>query len=618
MSHTAIARAERTTPDASGLRALYDAGRQRGGGDVDNGLAGLCADVLANDHASDLLGARDSVIFPRVVATLEYCEDIDDGAARERASRIAINATLDAQALLDEQAEGQAAARTSRRDDDTTPLDLFASAGLLGSPQFPAGTLPKILDAFVADESERQGCDPGIHAAGVLVAVATALDDCYQIQPGAADTGWREPARLWMTPVIEPGGKKTAALNKDTAPLREIENQWVDEDGPKHTRYRIELKRYNRDVDRYIKSGVGEPPIEPERPRRRRLFTSDTTVEALAEILVDNPRGVLVFTDELSAWFGGFDAYRARGAGRDRALWLSAWDGGARAVDRATREAVRVPNWSVNLLGGIQPGPFRRIAKRIDDDGLLQRIFPIFAREAGPGVDRAPNASVVERYHDLIRRLVALPVFTSGFVVTLAPDAQAERRYIAEIARDVAVLPQASAAFRGHLAKWEGLYARLLLTFHAAESLTIGDRIAPTIPCDTARRCARFMVDFLLPNAARFYSELLGQDHLENARWVAGLILSHQLERISARDIARAHHELRDNRDDLTAAMRVLEVANWVDPIESSGGKWQRWRVNPAVHVLFAERAEAERVRRLAIRERIQAAVRRLGAGAEP
>ena len=53
-----------------------------------------------------------------------------------------------------------------------------------------------------------------------------------------------------------------------------------------------------------------------------RYLVSDCTVEALAVLLEQHPRGLLVARDELSGWVNSFDAYKScRGA--DVAHWLS-------------------------------------------------------------------------------------------------------------------------------------------------------------------------------------------------------------------------------------------------------------------------------------------------------
>jgi hypothetical protein len=61
---------------------------------------------------------------------------------------------------------------------------------------------------------------------------------------------------------------------------------------------------------------------------------TDYTNEQLAEILCDNPRGILVLMDEIMLLFGGFDAYKAGKVSRDRPVTLEGYNGGPRDIDR--------------------------------------------------------------------------------------------------------------------------------------------------------------------------------------------------------------------------------------------------------------------------------------------
>jgi hypothetical protein len=131
----------------------------------------------------------------------------------------------------------------------------------------------------------------------------------------------------------------------------------------------------------------------------------------------------------------------------------------------------------------------------------------------------------------------------------------------------------------------------------------------------TAKRVANFMVDYLLPNAARFYVEILGQkDNYEHAKWVAGYILTHNFTKITARDIGRGYRELRGDLKATQEAMTVLFVAGWVSPIDGEKRHGlTKWAVNPRVHTLFAARAAAERQRREEIKRKIREAAQSLG-----
>lgn len=253
-------------------------------------------------------------------------------------------------------------------------------------------------------------------------------------------------------------------LRAVVSPLQAIEREWWEADHAQRVRYDLECRRYKRLADQWACTGSGPQPEEPARPPRRRLCIEDATTEAAAEVLEENPRGIGAVYDELSAWLGSFDAYRNRG-GKDRAFWLRSADGGPMLVDRV-RGRTAVDNCSISILGSIQPGPFRRLAGKIADDGLPQRFIPIFPMPGGRGVDRVPSQTAGIRYAALLRHLVELPPPHGPY--RLALEAQAERLAVTTVAEHVAILPTTADAFRSHLKKWDGIYARLALLWHLA------------------------------------------------------------------------------------------------------------------------------------------------------
>ena len=97
--------------DPAWLRTLYDAARQRGGGNVDRGVIEICAEVLAAEHPDDLNGASHRVIYPRMVEVLTHCEGLSQDEARHRAGTIANQSVLRAQDLIDGEKERRQHAR---------------------------------------------------------------------------------------------------------------------------------------------------------------------------------------------------------------------------------------------------------------------------------------------------------------------------------------------------------------------------------------------------------------------------------------------------------------------------------------------------------------------------
>jgi hypothetical protein len=184
-----------------------------------------------------------------------------------------------------------------------------------------------------------------------------------------------------------------------------------------------------------------------------------------------------------------------------------------------------------------------------------------------------------------------------------------------KVANAMLVLPDCSAAFKGHLAKYETFFSRLVLTQHAIECAARGKPPDAIVPAITAERVARLMLEYLLPHNARFYADLAGGVAMAPARNVAGYILSAKLVKITARQVGRHVRDLRGDVRRTTEVMDFLTAINWVTPSESNRpGSWSLlWHVNPAVHERFKGRAERERTEREAVRQKIAQAHRVLG-----
>jgi hypothetical protein len=60
-----------------------------------------------------------------------------------------------------------------------------------------------------------------------------------------------------------------------------------------------EKKKGDRSLDMAYAKNEFSQIKEPEKPKWRRYKTNDATIEKLGELLADNPRGLLIFRDEL-------------------------------------------------------------------------------------------------------------------------------------------------------------------------------------------------------------------------------------------------------------------------------------------------------------------------------
>lgn len=480
-------------------------------------------------------------------------------------------------------------------NDLPTPVDIL---GVVKPPRMPIELLPAPIRGYVKEQSDLTGCDPGMIGLSCLVCLAACIDDAIRIQPKRHDPTWTESARIWGAVVGDPSVKKSPALKHAMRGVKAIDKQWTSESAKA-------LAQWQEQADAAKKDKTGEVPEPGEKPGQKRLLLEDTTVEALAVAMVDNAQGLLVHQDELSSWFGSMDAYSGggKGASKDRGHWLQAYNGGSRNIDRVLRGAQYVPNFSACVLGGIQPGPMRDIAKRIGEDGLLQRFLVVCAEPARLDQDRAPDMNTINGYVELCKHLSSVRGQGHEIPVKLSEEAHQEREANARKERRF-VDAASSAHLKAWVGKWSGLFARLCLLYHVIECGQDGEY--PTnrpVSGQTAATVRGLMERFLFAHAMHFYTDIVdSHQRVDHAKQIGGIIVAREWERFTRRDLSRAWRKERKLEPwEITQAIETLEVSGWIDPSTvnvDQNRKPREWFVNPLVHQMFAHHAEEERRRR--------------------
>ncbi len=495
------------------------------------------------------------------------------------------------------------------------PLDLLSKFNPM---EFPVEILPPVLRDVTREQSELIGSDPAIFALSALVVCASAISDKLKIQPKQLDSTYTDSARLWGAIMGPPSTRKTPAIGKAMGPVKAMQVQWTQKDAPLLAEFVLKEKIYKARETAYVKRQANKtpetkntPPDKPEKPPSRRTYVEDITVEALSGVLADNDRGILTYADELSGFFGSFGAYNPGKASKDRAHYLELWNGGPRQVDRVGSGSTLVPNWGSCLLGGIQPEPMRKIANKIEDDGLLQRFLPVICRDAKMEIDRRPDMDAINAYKNLVQTLYWYE--PPDEPLKLSADAQVIRKKFLEFATQAGVLGALSPKLGAHLGKYGGIFERMLLVFHVVESLGAGTCVPNTISEQTAAIVSDLMRKFFFSHAAAFYLDILGDtpDHTA-AQAVAGYILASGASEITNRMLQANVRQLREfNQRERQRIMDTLTMSSWVAPVESNKPSGPtKWTVNPRVHELFKARADQERKKRDTAKEAIKATVR--------
>lgn len=492
--------------------------------------------------------------------------------------------------------------------DAPPPTDLF---GEYPPPVLKRDFIPPAIADFVFQAAEVKSCHPETLFVSALSACAAATSDAFQVQPRPNEPLFRESARLWVMVVGDPSKKKTPAMKLAMSGLSDMNADMIYANAKAEAAFDEQMQVFKLAQKKAAKAkangdGDPEPTSPPERPRHERIITSDFTVEGIARLLTDNPRGILAYTDELATWFGKMGKYSAGGSGDDRAQWLQFYDGGRKPIDRAGR-TVLIENASVSVIGAIQPDLMRALASTMSNDGLLQRfIISVLPNTPLPDCEKPEPTHLIRAYADLITQIYKTTPPQGPGLVPMSDEAVEVRRELDTWRRMIAESDGLPGMLRSAVVKYEGLFGRLCMVYHMIGCAQA--RIYPTslpIAGSTAARVADLIRYWIFPNALAFYTGVMGSASpgFTLARAVADYLLASEDTRITRRNITHGCGMWRNCPEwQQQAALASLEQAGWLIPAAPSDGRQAKsWTINPRVRVEFAARAEQARIRRAEI-----------------
>jgi len=280
---------------------------------------------------------------------------------------------------------------------------------------FPVEVLPEPLLSFIPSVARSVQVDPAMVALPALCAAAAAIGASRSI---ALRPDWHEPAILWGALVAPSGEGKTPAAGKVMAMARKQDSEAQHQNTERLAEHEEHRREYETDRKTWeklrSKGGVEPPPVEPPRPSMPRFTVSDVTVEKLAEILADSPRGVLMVRDELTGLLGGFERYSGGRGGAERSAYLSIFNAEQSQIDRKTgdRRSITIKNPHLSIYGGIQPELLHNVLSNEDLAAGLPARFLFAMPPSTPkrwGTPRIP-AHQTEEIAVMFRNLYAIGV----------------------------------------------------------------------------------------------------------------------------------------------------------------------------------------------------------------
>jgi hypothetical protein len=481
------------------------------------------------------------------------------------------------------------------------PLDRsMLGTGRSPAPEFPTRLLGQKWGAWCVQHATTRSTAADYVATGLLTVAASLIGNARwaRISPE-----WPEPPVLWAALVGGPSSGKSPALDPVLRIVREIEALAMEAARPRVQEREEAIQRARAAIEAWqgalrtaAKNGDPSPErpidaIEPEPLALPRLLVSDVTVEKLAAILRDMPKGLLVNRDEIAGWVESFGRYSGA-SGAERALWLEAFGGRSFRVDRQSRpEPIIIDRLSVSVLGGIQPDRLT-VINGAADDGFAARFLYAWPEAVDAftvrqeTIDGTAQRVALQRLADLALQPDEFAKLNPSYISLSAAALHHLEAFGGTMKR---AANEASGPLAGALGKAVVHAIRLALVVEFLWWAEAGGA-EPGEISDRAMLAGIGLVDgYYVPQARRVFREASVPPEEACAIAVAKWIVATKVDRFNARESRRRIGGAVRDAKAMDQACEVLVEAGAIMPDPTRTGNTlgrtaKDYRVNPAVH----------------------------------
>jgi hypothetical protein len=420
----------------------------------------------------------------------------------------------------------------------------------------PLTLLPATVQEYVQAAAAALNQDLSFILLPLLSSLGSAIGNARSI---LLKRGFAQPPVIWTGIIGRSGQGKSPAIDAGCFAVMEHERELMRQNKQATAAHDEELATWEA-------KGRKERSIKPVPPASLTCLMDDMTLEALADTIQQNPRGILVKKDELSHWLASFDQYHA-GKGSDVSRWLSLHTAMFFGIDRRTdNRRYRIPNPRVCITGGIQP---RVLARALTQDFFERGLPARFLFAAPPSrqdkwsEDTIPDP-VRARMSELFDNLWLLQPEHDGndnlqpALLTLEPDAKKE--FVAYYNECGASAVDGDERTEAAWNKLSGYAARLALIGQLAanpEATTVTGEVMRAA-CDLAR--------WFGAEAVRIYASMAETAEQRETRKLVEFIESHGGS-VTARDTYTYYRPLKGKKEKAEQALNALEKAG--------RGKWE-------------------------------------------
>jgi hypothetical protein len=459
-------------------------------------------------------------------------------------------------------------------------------------PVFPVHVLPTAWGQWASDTAESTGAPVDYVVQGLLASVAAVSGAGIEAE---VNPGWREPLVLWSALVGLPSSGKSPALGATRRLIEPIEQEMRARDGDRQREHDTKVEqarlledKWKGECEAALERGAPAPlkPVEATFDDDfipSQIVVADATIEALVDVVSGNPRGVVLWRDELAAWLGNLGRYSN---GSDRPQYLEAWAAASVTINRKSRRGpLHIGRFPVSIIGSIQPD---RIAEALygADDGMAARF--LYAWPVSPKYRSILTCPTVDSGSAQVRlKRIAGISGTAEHPRILYISGEAQALLDAFLSDLHAEAQHNDGLEAGFLGKGRGTVVRLATALALLRWSEAEETQAPhVIDLDSMRDAAGLWADYFRPHARAVFNQAgaTGRDrYLRKAiRWLR----TSRTEEISREDIrcaALGRAVDAEGADQVIARLVSANVLRRVKASTSRGRPPLRWSVNPAL-----------------------------------
>ena len=265
--------------------------------------------------------------------------------------------------------------------------------------EFPIEIFPIRIQRIISSLHDCQGYPVDYVAAAILAAIAVGIGNSHLVQ---VKRNWLESPILYMALIGRPGANKSHPLSFAFQPF-------IEHDYCQNQEYQKLYAEYERTMSMSKKERLEAGLDEfPQAPVRSRFLVSDITPEGLSLIHAQNPRGLCLWSDELSAWFKNFNRYNN---GSEEQFWLSVFNAKPTISDRkSTQSSIFIRRPYISVIGTIQKKILGELVKgERSSNGFIDRILFVMPESVlkSRWNDRETPEELEIQWQQIIDKLIA-------------------------------------------------------------------------------------------------------------------------------------------------------------------------------------------------------------------